>query len=353
MRNTAERVVANLVGAGLLDPARSREAETVVAGSLRSPGPSAAPGASPAAERPTTRGLLVEIAGYVGGALVMASIALFLAQEWAGFSETVQVATLAAIAVLLAVAGLAVARFGGGYAELRSGGDETRRRLTSALLTAASLAAAFTVGQVVSNQVNDYASSLPVLAGSLTMLLLAPLGYAYAPSALGLLAVAAAGVTAIMNAWIELGDAGESSLLPSLSLIGFAVVWLLLTETDRFREPMVARTAGLTIAIVAAQLALTDSANVAYALTFAVAVAGFAMYLRTAAWPYLAVGVLGVTLVVPEAVIDWTDGALGPAGAVLVAGLTLLAASLGGFRMRKELEQPEADRPAKAVDELV
>ena len=131
------------------------------------------------------------------------------------------------------------------------------------------------------------------------------------------------------------------------------VVWLLLTETDRFREPMMARTAGLTIALVAAQLALTDNANAAYALTFAVAVAGFAMYLRIAAEHDLAVGVLGVTLVVPEAVIDWTDGALGPAGAVLVAGLTLLAASLGGFRMRKELEQPEEDRPAKAVDELV
>ena len=46
-----------------------------------------------------------------------------------------------------------------------------------------------------------------------------------------------------MNAWIELDDAGESSLLPSLAH-RFRVVWLLLTETDRFREPMVARTAG-------------------------------------------------------------------------------------------------------------
>ena len=71
-----------------------------------------------------------------------------------------------------------------------------------------------------------------------------------------------------------------------------------------------------------------------------------------AAWPYLAVGVLGVTLVVPEAVIDWTDGALVPP-ALCWSGADPAAASLGGFRMRKELEQPEADRPAKAVDELV
>jgi hypothetical protein len=66
-----------------------------------------------------------------------------------------------------------------------------------------------------------------------------------------------------------------------------------------------------------------------------VSVAAFAMYVRTVAWPYLVIGVLGVTLVVPEAIIDWTGGSLGPAGAVLLAGVTLLGASLAGFRVRK------------------
>jgi hypothetical protein len=87
-------------------------------------------------------------------------------------------------------------------------------------------------------------------------------------------------------------------------------------------------------------------ANLAYALLFAVAVAGFAMYLRTAAWPYLVGGVLGITIVVPEAVIDWTGGALGPAGGVLLAGLALLGASLAGFRMHQEA----ADEPTGSDD---
>ena len=344
MSNTAEHVVTTLVASGLVHPARAREAEAVTAralGEVQRPKPA----------RVTTRGRLVEIAAYVGGALVLASVGLFLAQEWVDFSVSAQVVTLAAIALLLSVAGVVASRVGGGYAELRAGRDDVRRRLTSALLVGAALAGAFAVSQMVSIDIDDYASSMPVLAGSLTMLVLAALGYGYASSALGLLAVAAAGLTAIFNGLAELDDAGERSLLPALSMLAFAVVWLLLTETHRFYEPMVARTVGMAVALLGAQLALVgDYATLAYASTLAVAVAGFAMYLRTAAWPYLVGGVLGITIVVPEAVIDWTGGALGPAGAVLVAGLTLLGASLAGLRVRKEVEQPdEQQHPESAA----
>ncbi|HEX6485476.1 MAG TPA: hypothetical protein VF012_02095, partial [Nocardioidaceae bacterium] len=58
--------------------------------------------------------------------------------------------------------------------------------------------------------------------------------------------------------------------------------------------------------------------------------------------PYLAVGVVGVTLAVPEALLDWTEGSLGTAGVLLVAGVTLLGASLLGLRLRKEVEEQSA-----------
>jgi hypothetical protein len=91
-------------------------------------------------------------------------------------------------------------------------------------------------------------------------------------------------------------------------------------------------------ALVGAQAPVVDGthAEVGYALTVVVAVAGVAAYLRLAGWPYLALAVLGVTLVVPEAVSDWTAGSLGAVGGVLVAGITLLLASLAGFRLRRE-----------------
>jgi formate-dependent nitrite reductase membrane component NrfD len=88
------------------------------------------------------------------------------------------------------------------------------------------------------------------------------------------------------------------------------------------------------------------SEPLAYGITAAVAVAGFVLYLRTVGWPYLVVGVLGVTLVVPEAVMHWTDGSLGVAGAVLVAGLTLLGASLAGLRMRQEVGERDPEETA-------
>ena len=48
------------------------------------------------------------------------------------------------------------------------------------------------------------------------------------------------------------------------------------------------------------------------------------------------------TLVVPEALIDLVDNALGPAGGLLVAGVTLLVTSLLGFRLRKEVGEEQA-----------
>jgi hypothetical protein len=41
--------------------------------------------------------------------------------------------------------------------------------------------------------------------------------------------------------------------------------------------------------------------------------------------------------VVPEAVHDWTDGSVSSAGSLLLAGLTLLAASAIGLRLRHEV----------------
>ena len=66
---------------------------------------------------------------------------------------------------------------------------------------------------------------------------------------------------------------------------------------------------------------------------------GFAVYVAKRAWPYLLAGVAGVTLAVPEALLDWTEGSLGTAGVLLVAGVTLLGASLLGLRLHGETER--------------
>ena len=329
MINTSKKVVGALVTAGLVDATRSQEAESVVSRTLGT-------GAGvPAGRR---RSGLVEVAGYAGGALVVAALGLFLATEWSSLSEAGQVATLGVMALVLAAAGVTVSRVGGGYEEMRAGDDDVRRRLASALVTSGAVAAGVAVG-VQTEIIADDFSSWPILTGALTILVLAVAGYAYVASAFGQVVVAAAGVTSIINALVVLTDTEDSTTWQGVLIVAFALLWMVTTEAGWFREPVVARAIAVAMALFGAQLPLFggDARGLAYGLTAAVAALGFGLYLRTASWPYLVAGVAGITLVVPEAIIDWTDGSLGVAGAVLVAGLTLLAASLAGLRVRKEV----------------
>ncbi len=334
MTNVTSRVPAivdALVAADLIDPARSVEARAVLARTLGTPEP-----------QPTTsRGLMAEIAAYVGGALVVASVGLFLAQQWADFSETVQVGVLAAITVLLALAGLTVSRVAGGYAELRAGRDDVRRRLSAALLTGSALAAAFTVGRFVEVAFGEEGGSSegPVLLGALTGAVLAALAYIYATSVLGQVAMVAGLFMAAIAGWQLLDlDVRYEALVNGLTFLVIGLAWVGLAEGGVLREKLPGRAIGAAMSLFGAQLLVfgDDSTNLGYALMLTVSIASFVMYLRTVSWPYLAVGVLGITLVVPEAIIDWTGDSLGPAGGVLVAGLTLLGASLTGLRLRRE-----------------
>ena len=63
----------------------------------------------------------------------------------------------------------------------------------------------------------------------------------------------------------------------------------------------------------------------------------FWLYVVTRAWPYLATGVIAVTVAVPEALYDWVEGSLGAAGVLLATGVTLLLSSLAGLRLRHEV----------------
>jgi uncharacterized membrane protein len=336
-RSSVPAVVTALVSAGLVDASRRDDAQRVVMRVL----------GAPEKTRVSSRALLVEIAAYVGGALVVASIGLFLAQYWADFSEAVQVIVLATIAVLLAVAGFAVSRVGSGYRELRAGRDEVRRRLASALLIAAAAAAGIAVGRLVDLQLsaNVGNGSWPSVAGAVTALALAAAAYAYAPSVLGQLAMMGAVFVLVTGAWSLLDEGQTDTLGPGLVFMAVGFVWLVGAEGGLFREVLEARAIGSAMTLFGAQFTLfsRDHDNLSYLLILLVALAAFVMYLRVVSWPYLVVGVLGITLVVPEAVIDWSAGSLGPAGAVLVAGVTLLGASLAGFRVRKGVAEEQEE----------
>ncbi len=328
-----ERVVDALIDAHLVDPSARERSLAVVGGVLESSAP-------PDADGQRTRSLpqLVEVVAYLGGALVLAAGALFLFEQWGDLDFGARVLLLAVVTIVLLVAGAMAAKVSPEGPELREHSNDVRRRLAGSMLTFGALGAAFLVGHVV-----DHAMTIefpevywPAVAGAVVGVVVGAIGYRVAPTALGLVGTIGGAITATMTLMDGVDQYEGDAAGVALFLLG--AVWLALTEMGWFRESTIARSLGVSVALVGAQVPVMvgDHSWLGYVLTLVVAIAGIALYLGKMAWPYLAAAVIAVTLVVPEAVSDWTDGSLGAVGGVLVAGITLLLASLAGYRIRAE-----------------
>ncbi|GAA4125810.1 hypothetical protein GCM10022415_33130 [Knoellia locipacati] len=328
----ADEVVGALERAGLVDSARHAEAVAVVDPVLRHD--LAAAGETPLRRR------LGEVATYVGIAFVLAAVAVFLAPRWVQLTWTSRVAVITATGALLAVSGWAAARPVGGFAGVRDGDHGSRLRLVSVLLTSAAVAGAGAVGVAVLHRVQVAGTEATQgtrvgLAASATLVVLATVGYVLAPTLLGHAAIVVGVGYAVPFLVGELG--GEDAAPIGIGYLVVGLVWLLLAERSVWREPVAGRLVGVAFLLVGAQLQLDSGAVwVGYVLTLVVGAAGFLLYLTRPSWPYLALGVAGVTLAVPEALLDWTEGTLGTAGALLGAGLALLLSGLLAMRIRRD-----------------
>ena len=314
-------VVDGLVRAGLLDPDRAGEAEAVVRDALADrPG-----GTTPLRRR------LAEIAGYVGAAFVVGAAWLFLSQTWDDLGLAGQVGLLLGSAVVLAVAGLLLARAAGTDALA-----DMRGRLASVLLVGAGACAAFGVGILLVEQGGN--DELGILLAALTGLVVVLAGYALLPSPVAQVAAAAAAFVMVPSGLAALPSDSASSIPMGLTVLGLGAVWLLLAERRVWRELTTGRIVGCVLAFVGAQTPIFDEhAWVAYVATAALGATAFWLYVVTRGWPYLATGVVAVTVAVPEALYDWASGSLGAAGVLLATGVTLLVTALAGLRLRQEV----------------
>jgi hypothetical protein len=321
----ASAAVDRLVAAGLLDPARAGEAETIVRGALDERTQESAP----------LRRRMAEIAGYVGAAFVVGAAWLFLSQTWSDLGLAGQVGLLLVSAVALAAGGLLLARAAGRSAEADPFSD-IRGRLASVLLAGSGVCAAFGAGIWVDDVLSN--TELVVALAALTGLVVVLAGYVVLPSPVGQVAAAFAAFVLVPAGLGALPSESTSPVPLSLSVLALGAVWLLLAERRIWREQMLGRLLGCALAFVGAQMALPgDHSWVAYVATAAVGVLAFGLYVVTRAWPYLLTGVLAVTVAVPEALYDWAEGSLGAAGILLVTGVTLLVAALAGLRLRQEV----------------
>jgi hypothetical protein len=328
----SKNVVSALVYGGLVAPDRAAEAEHLVETAL----------GGPAAQRPA-RAKFGEIAGYLGAALVVAAGALFIAQEWSTLSPGGRVAWVGAMALILGVAGMAAAFVGGGYDFMRTDAGAVRRRLAGTILAGAAVAGAFTAALQVDRMDTDY-SSWPSVAGMATLAVVGLLGYWIAPTAVGQVPVAV-GLFSLVPSTLDAiyRDDTEFALTMSLIEIAIASLWWGLTEIDFWKPREIGLIIAFAIALIGSQMNVMEGSheNVGYLLTALVAVAAFGGYVLRPAWPYLAAGVIAVTILVPEAITDWTEGSIGTAGAVLLAGVTLLGASLASFRLHAGMTEDQ------------
>lgn len=336
----ARAVVAALVGAGLVEPARRDEVDAVVRSALDQAGPAGAP-ATPLRRR------MAEIAGYVGGAFVVGAAVLFFSQTWNDLGLTAQVALLLGSALVLALAGAGFVRAAGGRSMLAMPEEDVRRRLTSVLLTAAAACLAFAVGLLLDDAMAN--EELVVMLAALTGAAAVLLGYAVAPTTVGQLGTGFALFMAIPSGLGALSDGDFGTLAFGLVVLALGLVWLVAAERDLWHERLSARLIGCGFTVLGAQLPVFDDpAWVGYLATALVGAAAFWMYVERRAWPYLAAGVVAVTLAVPEALDDWFGGSLGAAGLLLATGVTLLVAALLGLRLRQEVTEDEPLRHTHA-----
>jgi hypothetical protein len=268
-------------------------------------------------------GWLIEVAGYLGGGLILGGAALLVGSTWDSLGRGWQTAILAGVAGLFVAAALLVAE---GPRRIR-GLQGARRRVVGVLLSLTAIPAAFAAAVAVS----DYDAVWGFWAGlvvSVVCLLVLPTG-------LGVAVTAAMSIGAVVGLVEEVWQTRPLGV--GLTLVALGAAWVAVTVAGWARPKWLGLLIGFGLAIVGAQLPLAEGGTEAwaYGLTLAVAAGCLLLYRWERSLMTLAGGVIGVTLAVPEMISDVTDGAVGGAAILLIAGVVLVAASAAGMRWHR------------------
>jgi predicted membrane protein DUF2157 len=297
-----------------------------------------------AASHGRSAGWLVEVAGYAGGGLLLSGIALFLGASWQDLTSTQRIATLAGLALAFLAAAVLIAggptRVGTLAARTTTApgappASPARRRIVGLLLALTTVPIGFAVG--IALDPHDNAAFVGALAATAVGLA----GMIWLPTAAGLVASGLASTvmtTALAGDILHASDVTEGMLL-----LGLGLIWMVGALIGPLPTRPLGIAIGTALAIVGPQyLLVEDSAKpLAYGLTFAVSVGSLLLYRRVRSNVLLAAGVVGVTLAVPEAVDHWTNGSLGGAAVLLLAGSVLIAASAVGLRLRRVVSRSD------------
>lgn len=277
-------------------------------------------------ELPSMRSHVAEVVGYLGGALVLAGAALLIGTSWESLTEPSRVGIVAAVTVGLLVAAVVIAGGPKAVLALRGAASTTRGRIATVLLALAGGTGALAAGTAAPGH-------RELMIGGAAGAVIAAVAYAVTWSVAPLLA---AGPLSLMATIGLVESVGSSPSRMGFAILPLGVGWLALAGLGVIRQRSVGFVVGGIIALIGAQqpLGSSDTEVWAYVLTALVAAGCVTWHLLANEPVLLLAGVVGVTLVVPEVVWDFTDGAVGGAAIVLIAGVVLLIASGVGLLLR-------------------
>jgi hypothetical protein len=279
----------------------------------------------------TLPGRLAEVLGYVGGGLMLGGAVLLASTSWQQLSPGARGVVLLVVALVLLFAGVAVA---GGLREvlgLARGPASVRRRIVGVLFALSSIPAALATTELVAPHGADHWSDL---ASAVVGLMVAVGSYVVLSSAPQLVAGVVFSGLALHSAIGDVFGWGEPA--SAIGFLALGVVWSVLTATGWVRETSLGWSAGAALCLLGAhEPGIGVWAPWSYCLTIAVALVAFTIYVRARTTVLLAAGVVGVVVAVPEAIWDWTGGALGGPLIVLITGAVLLAAGGAGLRVHR------------------
>jgi hypothetical protein len=295
------------------------------------------PSSAVARESATRSSALIEVGGYLGAAFVVGAIGALIGPNWDDLSRSVELSLLIGPGLLLAICAVVLAAAMPGSWSIHPGDQAgPRRRLVGALVLAAGGLLAGAAGVFFDNHVDQ--------AVPLTLLAVWGLGYLLCRGHVLHLAGAGALIWSILALLDESFD--DNWRRTGLVLFATGVGWAALVLIRRVRL-IDERDLGLVVAGVMAFsgaefVTATDPAIFGFLLLAAISATGLAGYLHSRQLPALAVGGLTLAVAVPQAVIHYTDGSLGAAGALLVCGLSIVTASAVALRLSRSNYAPLA-----------
>lgn len=272
----------------------------------------------------TRRTVFAEAVGYVGSALAVGAIALLVGNLWADLATPARLAVVGLLSVML---------FGAGFA-LRRVERAPIQRLASVLFTGAIVGVGWLAAIVASDVLSLDEGQIGVAVGGATLLVALPLYLVRQralPQVTVMVTIVILALSALSLTAIDLDPVWYFVVTGSIG-----AVWFTLAAGGWLRPRVVGEVTGAAVTLLACQAPVGDWP---WLMVLGALLAGGLVGLAvvTDRMHHLAVGAIGLFVLVPQLVFELFGDSIGAPAAMLVIGLLLVVLAVGIGRARREV----------------